>query len=328
MKAIVYTEYGPPEVLRLKEIGKPVPKDNEVLVRIHAVAVTAGDAIMRSGKFPPAIWLPARLVFGLRKPKRTILGMEFAGEVEAVGKAVTRFTTGDRVFGMSGMGFGAYVEFKCVPEDGPLLAMPKGLSYEEGAAVPIGGTTASFFLRKANIRPGQKVLIYGASGSVGSYAVQIARHLGAEVTGVCSTGNFEMVKSLGADKVIDYTKEDFSKSGEQYDVIYDTLGISSFPDCIRALAPKGKYLLNAVWNTSNHFRAMWTSMTSGRKVISGTAPDSVEELKHLRELIEAGKVKPFIDKRFPLERISEAHAIVDSKRKRGNIVLTVAHKTE
>ena len=325
MKAIVYEKYGSPDVLQLKEVEKPTPKDNEVLVKVHATTVSVADIRTRSFTVPLSYWLPARIVLGLRKPKADILGMELAGEVEAVGKDVKLFKEGDQVFASTlDHGFGAYAEYKCLPEDGLVAIKPSNLAYEEAAAVPLGARTALYFLREAKIERGEKVLIYGASGSLGTYAVQLAKHFGAEVTGVCSGANLDMVRSLGADKVIDYTKEDFAKSGETYDVIFDAVGKASYSDCIRSLREKGTYL-QAVAAPGISIRMRWTAMTSGKKLVGGGPPEKAEDLVFLRELIEAGKIKPVIDRRYPLEEIVEAHRYVDKGHKKGNVVITLEH---
>jgi NADPH:quinone reductase-like Zn-dependent oxidoreductase len=318
MKAAVYTKYGPPDVLQIKEVEKPEPKDNEVLIKIHATTVTSGDARMRAAN--PFI---ARFFMGLTKPKRNILGVDLAGEVEAVGKDVKLFKPGDQIFGSSGSVMSCYAEYICLAEDEVLTTKPSNLDYDEAAAVFFGAHTALHFLRKANIVSGQKVLIYGASGSLGTYAVQLAKYYGAQVTGLCSTTNVELVKSLGAEKVIDYTKEDFTKSGQTYDVIFDTVGKSPFSGCVKSLTKKGIYLRAVHLSPVPMIRGLWTAITSGKKVIGGVAAEHVEDIVFLKELVEAGKLKPVIDKRYALDQIAEAHAYVDKGHKKGNVVITV-----
>jgi NADPH:quinone reductase-like Zn-dependent oxidoreductase len=306
MKAIVYEKYGLPEVLQLKEVEKPTPKDNEVLIKIYATTVTTGDCNARGFVFiPPGLGPLARLMIGLRKPKKNILGTELAGEIEAVGKDVRLFREGDQVFGIDGNGLGAYAEYKCMPEEGALAIKPANMTHEEAAAVPGGALTALFFLKdKGNIQSGQKVLINGASGSVGTAAVQLAKPFGAEVTGVCSTTNLEMVRSLGANKVVDYTQEDFTTSGETYDIILDTVvGKTSFSRCRNSLKQKGLYLAVA-GGLQELIQMLWTSVIGSKKVIfgGGIACERKENLLFIKELIEAGKIKSVIDRSYPLEQ--------------------------
>lgn len=309
MKAMVYTEYGPPDVLQLKDVEKPAPKDKEVLVRVYASTVTSGVLWARSGKHPDSklFTLALRLMFGIRRPRKTILGYEFSGEIESTGRDVRRFRTGDKVFGTTtGLMNGAYAEYVCIPEEwqqGVIAEKPANLSYEEAAAVPIGGMTALHILRTGNIQKGQNVLVYGASGSVGTYAVQLASHFGAQVTGVCSTANLEMVRSLGAERVIDYTKEEFAGDGRIYDVVFDAVGKFPRAQVKHSLKKNGTYL-------------SVTSPTS----------EKTEYLTYLRELIEAGKVRPVIDRCYSLEQAAEAHRYVEKGHKKGNVVIAVEHQ--
>ena len=321
MKAIVCTKYGPPDVLQVREVEKPVPRDNEILVKVHATTVTTGDCRIRSFTLARWFWLPGRIMYGFTKPRKEIPGNELSGEIESVGKDVKRFKKGDQVFGISwGTSFqGATAEYKCLPEDGMIAIRPANMTDEEAAALPVGGLTALHFLRKGNIQNGQKVLIYGASGSVGTFAVQLARYFGAQVTGVCSTTNIEMVRSLGADIVIDYTKEDFTKNGHTYDVIFDTVSKTSFSHCKNSLNQRGRYLTTD-WPL---LQALWTSMAGSKRVIIGIAGQNLEDLIFLKELFEAGEIRSVIDRRYTLEQTAEAHRYVDKGHKKGNVVITI-----
>jgi NADPH:quinone reductase-like Zn-dependent oxidoreductase len=332
MKAIICTKYGPPEVLKLQNLEKPVPKDNEILVKIHATTVTMGDVRIRGFRVPVSFWLPARLMLGVFKPKQPILGMELAGEIEAIGKDVTLFQKGDQVFALgvstgNTLTFGCYAEYKCLPEDGAVAHKPANLSFQEAAAVPVGARTALQYLRKATIKPGQKVLIYGASGSVGTYAVQLAKHFGAEVTGVCSGANVEMVKSLGATHCIDYTKSGFTKELESYDVVFIAIDKFSFSASLKCLKPQGSYL--NVTAPVKTLPMIWASLTSDLKIYAGEMiARNPQDLIYLKELIEAEKIKPVIDRTYSLEQIVEAHTYVDKKHKKGNVVITIAHDSK
>jgi NADPH:quinone reductase-like Zn-dependent oxidoreductase len=336
MKAIVWTEYGPPDVLQLKEVEKPAPKDNEVLIRIYATTVTAGDCEQRSLKLPIWYQLPMRAYVGFKRPTRiTILGMELAGQIESAGKDVKLFREGDQVFAATGfVGMGACAEYICMPEEpeeGALANKPVNMTYEEAAPVPVGGLEALCFLRQGNIQGGQKVLINGAGGTIGTFAVQLARYFGAEVTSVDSTGKLDMLRSIGANQVIDYTQEDFTKSGETYDLILDVVGMGSFSGSIRSLKQNGCYLI-ADPGPLQKVRGRWTSRTNslpgrqtGKNVIFGAAYPKTEDLIYLKELIEAGKIKSVIDRRYPLEQTAEAHRYVETGGKKGHVVITVEH---
>jgi len=321
MKAIIWTNYGPPDVLQRQEVEKPTPKDNEVLIRLVAATVTAGDCEVRGLKLPLWPRLPLRIFVGLRKPKRlTILGQELAGEIEAVGKNVNKFKIGDPVFAATGFGMGAYAEYKCLPEDGALAIKPINMSYAEAAAVPVGGLEALHFLRKSNIQRGQKVLINGAGGSIGTIGVQLAKHFGAEVTAVDSAEKLEMLRSIGANHVIDYAQEDFTKNGQTYDVIFDVIGKSSFSRSIRTLNEKGFYLI-ANPTFSKKIRGAWVSKRSSKRVLSDAADHKAENLIFLKDLIEAGKLKSVIDRCYPLAEVAEAHQYVETGQKAGNVII-------
>jgi NADPH:quinone reductase-like Zn-dependent oxidoreductase len=322
MRAVVYEKYGPPEVLQLKELEKPAPRDQEVLIKVRATTVTAGDWRARSLIMPGGFGPFGRLVFGIRKPRQPILGCELAGDIEAIGKDVRRFKVGDPVFAFTAVAMGCHAEYKCMAEDGRLALKPPGLSYEEAAAISSGGTTALHFFRKANLQSGEKVLVNGASGGVGTAAVQLARAFGADVAAVCSGGNAALVSSLGAAKVLDYTKEDFTKSGETYDVIVDTAGTAPFSR-IKDSLKKGGRLLRVLSGLGDLFQGPWMSLTSGKKMFAGPASSRAEDLRTLAELAQTGKFKPVIDRRYPFEQLVEAHRYVDSGRKKGNVVITM-----
>jgi 2-desacetyl-2-hydroxyethyl bacteriochlorophyllide A dehydrogenase len=319
MKAAVYTKYGPPEVLQLREVKKPVPKDNEILLRIEATAVNSGDWRLR--KADP---FGVRLFFGLMKPKINILGSVFSGEIESVGNRVKLFKAGDNVFGHTNMSFGAYAEYICLPEDESLALKPANISHNEAAAIPFGGVTALHFIKKALIKENQKVLVVGASGAVGSAAVQLAKSYGAIVTGVCSTANIDLVKSIGADKAIDYTKEDFTQNREIYDVIFDAVNTISVSRSLRSLAKNGIMILSAA-GMHEMLQGTWITMTSNRKVITGVISHKAADIIFLKELIEANKLKPVIDKIYSLEQIAEAHAYVEKGHKKGNVAIAMTH---
>lgn len=325
MKAVVYERYGPPEVLQFKEVEKPAPKNNEVLIRIHATTVTSGDWRVRSLNVPAGFGLIMRLVFGVSKPRQPILGSELAGIVESVGKDVRNFKIGDEVFAFSDASMGCHAEYKCMPQDGAVALKPPSLSYDEAAALSFGGTTALDFFRRGKLQRGESVLVNGASGAVGTAAVQIARHFGADVTGVCSTANMELVKSLGARRVIDYTTEDFTQNAETYDVIVDTAGTAPFSRS-RASLKDGGRLLMVLGGLPDMLQVPWVSMTSSKKVIAGPATGRAEDLRFLARLAEMGEFKPVIDRRYPFEQIAEAHRYVDTGRKKGNVVIMVAHR--
>jgi NADPH:quinone reductase-like Zn-dependent oxidoreductase len=325
MKAIICTTYGPPNVLQLEDVEKPTPKDHEVLIRVHATTVTAGDCGLRGLKFPLLLQPLVRIGFGFRGPRQKILGQELAGEIEAVGKEVTRWRKGDQIFAWTGLHLGAYAQYTCLPEDGVLATKPFNISYEEAAALAVGGLDAVYLLRRAHIQSGDKVLIHGAGGTIGTFAIQLARYFGAHVTAVDSTEKLDMLRSIGADQVIDYAQEDFTKGRETYDVIFDVIGKSSFSRSVRLLRPHGRYLLGNP-GLSQRVRGPWTSMRSSKKVIpwkSRTASEDTQDITFLKELIEAGKLKTVIDRCYPLEQTAEAHRYVETGQKKGNVIIIV-----
>lgn len=320
MKAIVYERYGPPDVLQLKDIEKPTPKDNEVLIKIYATTVTSGDWRVRSLNVPAGFGLIMRLVFGISKPRQPVLGTELAGVVESTGKAARKFKIGDQVFAFNDTSMGCHAEYKCMPEDGMVSFKPARLSFDEAAALSFGGTTALDFLRRGKLQRGEKILINGASGGVGTAVVQLAKYLGADVTGVCSTANQDLVASLGADHVIDYTKEDFTNNGKTYDVIVDTVGNAPFSRIKNALTNDGR-LLMVLAGLPDMLQIPWVSITSRKKIIAGPATVRLEDLDLLAELAQAGQFRPVMDRRYPFEQFVEAHRYVDTRRKKGNVSL-------
>lgn len=317
MKAIVYKQYGAPDVLQLKEVVKPTLKDKEVLIKIKATAVNSGDLRLRKAD-PFAV----RLFFGLVKPKINILGSVFSGQIDSIGKDVKLFKVGDEVFGHTDMSFGAYAEYKNLSENGSLALKPSSITYKEAAVIPFGGATALYWIKKVNIKKGQKILINGASGAVGTAAVQIAKYFGANVTGICSTENLDLVKSIGADKVIDYTKEDFSVDGESYDIIFDTVNKLSIDQCIKSLNKNGSLILSAA-GMSEMLKGLRIKMTSSIKVFTGVISHNAEDINFLRKLIESGNLKPVIDKVYSLEQIAEAHTYVEKGHKKGNVAIEI-----
>jgi NADPH:quinone reductase-like Zn-dependent oxidoreductase len=324
MKAILHTKYGPSDELQLKEVEKPFPKDNEVLIKVHASTVTTSDCNARNFTFvPKSFRFLAGMMFGFKKPKINILGIDLAGEIEAVGKDVKRFRIGDQVFGSAGTKFGAHAEYACVSETGALAIKPTHITFEEAAAISLAGNTALFYIRDlARIQLGQKILIHGASGAIGTYAVQLAKYYGAEVTGVCSASNADMVKSLGASKVIDYTREDFTKCGEKFDFIFGVVGKTSFSQCKCLLKQNGIYLENML-EVKDMLTMIWTSVLSSKKIKGGVSAAKSENLKFFIELIESGKLKPVIDRKYPLEQTASAFQYVEQGHKKGNVVITV-----
>lgn len=322
MRAVVYETYGSPDVLRFEEVAKPLVKDDEILIRTRATTVTSGDRRVRSLDTPPGFRLISRLFLGVSRPRRPILGMEIAGDIEEVGKDVRRFKVGDPVFAFSGIGMGCYAEYKCMPEDGAVATKPPNLTYVEAAALSFGGTTALDFFRRGKLQSGERVLVNGASGAVGTAAVQLAKHFRAEVTGVCSTANVALVKSLGARHVIDYTAEDFTRNGETYDVIVDTVGTAPFSRSKRSLKEGGRLLL-VLGGLADMLMVPWVSMTSTNKVVAGPAGERAEDLRFLAGLAEAGHFRPVIDRCYPFEQIVDAHRYVDTGRKKGNVAVTL-----
>lgn len=324
MKAVVYERYGGPEVLRFAEVATPVPKDDEVLIRIHATTVTAGDWRVRSLKVPEGFGLISRLAIGVTRPRQPILGTELSGVITAVGERVTKFKPGDAVFAFPGIRMGCHAEYKCMSEDAAVALKPANLGHDQAAALSFGGTTALHFYREAKLSAGEKVLVNGASGAVGTAAVQLAKHFGAEVTAVCSAGNADLVRSLGADHVIDYTTEDFTRNGRVYDVIIDTAGTAPFARSRTSLRDDGRLLL-VLGNMRDLLSVPWIALTNSRKVIGGTAKEKQSDLRLLADLAERGEFTPVIDRRYRFDEIVDAHRYVDTGRKKGNVVITLEH---
>ncbi len=323
MKAIVYTKYGSPNVLQLKEVDKPVPKDNEVLIKVHAAEATKTDCELRSFNFPVKwFWLPLRIAMGIIKPKRQILGGYFAGEVVLTGSGVSKFTKGDLVFGTTKLRMGAYGEYICLPDSYTIVPKPNNMSFEEAAAVPLGGLNALHFLRKANIQDGEKVLINGAGGSIGTFGIQIAKLMGAVVTAVDSAIKEEVLRGIGADNFINYAEEDFTKNGKKYDVIFNMVARKSYSGCVRALTPQGRYLMGNP-RISDMLKSVMTTKLTDKTVIFAFAEEKEEELLVLKEMIEEGKIKSVVDQIFPLEQAADAHRRVETEQRLGAIVVTM-----
>ncbi len=322
MKAILCKKYGPPEVLEFEEINKPIPGNEEVLIQIKASSVTVADSRIRGFNVPPSYWLPARLALGITKPRNAVLGVEMAGIIEATGSNVRKFKVGDEVFATT-LKFGGYAECTCLSENAAIAIKPKNISFEEAATIPVGALTSLYFLKAANISVGHKLLIYGASGSVGTYALQLAKYFGAEVTAVCSSLNTSLVKSLGADDAIDYTREDFTKNGETYDIIFDAVGKTDVNKCVDSLKEEGAFL-HAVASPGVSIRMKIKGLTSSKRFIGGGPSTNAQDLLYLKDLVEKGALKPVIDRIYPLDQIVEAHRYVDTGRKKGNVAITVA----
>lgn len=324
MKAVLWPEYGPPEILKIGEVNRPNPKKNEVLIKIHAATVTAGDCEIRKFEIHPLFWLPVRIIIGIRKPRGRLLGQEFSGEIVEIGSEVTNFKVGDKVFGGTGINMGTYAQYRCQKASVPLAIKPDAISYDEAATITTGGINGMHFLRNAAVKAGSKVLINGAGGSIGTYALQIAKNIGAEVTCVDKAEKLEMLQSLGADHVIDYQKEDFANADKTYDAIIDIFGNTSYSRCLSILNSNGRYILGNP-SVSGMLRSIWTSITNTRKVIWNFADDNVKDLDHLKKLMEDKKIKSFIDKTYPLEDVVAAHRYVEEGRKKGNIVIKIEH---